>query len=119
MVDCSEPCELQTVDLLRVAAGRAQLISAETANDLAETFTALADPTRARLISALKGAELCVGELADLLQMTVSAISHQLNLLRHLRIVRSRREGRFIYYALDDEHIATIYQCGLEHIRHS
>ncbi len=89
------------------------------AEDLAETFQALADPTRVRLISALVGGERCVGDLASSLGMSISAISHQLALLFRLRIVRRRREGRNIYYALDDEHIDTIYRCGLEHVQHS
>ncbi len=107
-----------SVDTGRVNEARRALISEDVAIDLAETFGALADPTRARLISALSAMELCVGELAELLGMNISAISHQLRLLRQLRIVMVRREGRRIYYALDDEHIATIYRCGLDHIRH-
>jgi len=89
------------------------------AESMAETFQALADPTRVRLISALVDGERCVGDLAGLLGMSVSAISHQLRLLHRLRIVRRRRDGRHIYYALDDDHIATIYRCGLEHVRHA
>ena len=91
----------------------------DTAEDLAETFGALADPTRVRLISALaQRKELRVGELTAALAMTISAISHQLHLLHRLRVVRRRREGKHVYYALDDEHIATIFQCGLEHVQH-
>ncbi len=99
-------------------AAREALIAEGAAEELAETFKALADPTRARIISALSAAELCVGELAALLGMTLSAVSHQLRLLRQLRVARVRRDGRRIYYALDDEHIATIYRCGLDHIHH-
>jgi DNA-binding transcriptional ArsR family regulator len=95
------------------------VVGDRVAEGLAETFQALADPTRVRLISALVDGELCVGDLAGLLAMSISAISHQLRLLHRLRIVRRRREGRHIYYALDDEHIATIYRCGLEHLQHS
>jgi len=89
------------------------------AEGLAETFQALADPTRVRLISLLVAGELCVGDLAAMLGISVSAISHQLALLHRLRIVRRRREGRNVYYALDDEHIETIYLCGLEHLNHA
>jgi DNA-binding transcriptional ArsR family regulator len=95
------------------------IVAEGMAEDLAETFQALADPTRVRLISLLVDAERCVGDLASMLEMSVSAISHQLALLHRLRIVRRRREGRYVYYALDDEHIATIYRCGLEHLQHS
>lgn len=93
-------------------------LSLAEAEELAEIFEALADPTRVRLVSALAEAELSVGELARLLAMSISAISHQLRLLRRLRLVKRRREGKRIYYALDDEHIASIYHCGLDHIRH-
>ena len=94
------------------------LIAEGAAEELAETFKALADPTRARIISALSATELCVGDLAELLGMTLSAVSYQLRLLRQLRVARARRDGRRIYYVLDDEHIATIYRCGLDHIHH-
>jgi DNA-binding transcriptional ArsR family regulator len=97
---------------------REALLPDDQAGELAALFGALADPTRARLISLLARRELCVGELAEALAMSLSAISHQLRLLHHLRIVRRRREGRQVYYALDDAHVATIFQCGLEHVRH-
>ncbi len=87
----------------------------EEARALADTFTALADPTRVRLISALAEGEVCVSVLAETLGMTVSAVSHQLRLLRQLRTVAARREGRHIYYSLADEHIARMYQYALEH----
>ena len=106
------------VDLARLAQAARRLLSPAEADDLAETFEALADPTRVRLVSALAEMELSVGELAELLAMSVSAISHQLHLLRRLRLVQRRREGRRIYYALDDEHITSIYRCGLDHVRH-
>jgi len=106
------------VDPLRVAQAREHLIGDVEAHRLAEIFKALADPTRARLISALWGMELCVSELSVALGMSISAVSHQLGLLRRLRAVKCRREGRHVYYSLDDEHIAEMYRCGLEHIHH-
>jgi len=108
----------RALDRARVAQAAAHLLSPPEADDLADTFEALADPTRVRLVSALAEMELSVGELAELLGMSVSAISHQLRLLRRLRLVKRRREGKRIYYALDDEHIANIYRCGLDHVRH-
>jgi ArsR family transcriptional regulator, lead/cadmium/zinc/bismuth-responsive transcriptional repressor len=119
MCSPSEACDELNTDPERVAEARARLVVLQTASDLADTFKALADPTRVRLISALTGMEFCVGELASALNMSISAVSHQLHLLRRLRIVRYRREGKHVFYALDDEHIRTIYGCGLEHIRHS
>jgi ArsR family transcriptional regulator, lead/cadmium/zinc/bismuth-responsive transcriptional repressor len=102
----------------RLQAVAGGLIDAPRAAELAETFNALGDATRLRLISGLVGGELCVGELAALLGMTLSAVSHQLKLLWRLHLVRRRREGRHIYYALDDEHILGLYQAGLNHIEH-
>lgn len=85
---------------------------------LAEIFKALADPTRVRMLHALSHAELCVGDLASVLEMTESAVSHQLRLLRSLRVVRARRDGKQVYYALDDEHVARLFQISLEHLGH-
>lgn len=89
-----------------------------TSQRLAEFFGGLADPTRARLIGLLVAHELCVGDLAAALDMSMSAISHQLALLRRLHIVRRRRQGRHVYYAVDDAHVAAIYVAGLDHIGH-
>lgn len=88
-------------------------------DQVAETFKALGDPTRVRLIHALLHEELCVSDLAALLGLTESAISHQLRLLRGLRVVRSRRDGKLIYYALDDEHVTRLFQLSLEHAGHA
>jgi len=85
---------------------------------MAQTFRALADPTRVRILSALTRTELCVGDLAVVLGMSISAISHQLRLLRGLRLVRRRRAGKHIYYTLDDEHVRDLFERGLEHVQH-
>ena len=95
------------------------LIVPAMAEKLAQVFRALADPTRVRIVSVLAEAELCVGDLAAVLGMSISAISHQLRLLRELRVVRKRREGKHIYYALDDEHVGDLFERGLEHVRHT
>ena len=83
---------------------------------LAETFNALADPTRLKIIQALSIKELCVCDLAYLIGVSISAISHQLRLLRHLRLVKFRKEGRMVYYSLADGHIENLLQQGLEHV---
>jgi ArsR family transcriptional regulator len=95
------------------------LADPSTAGQLAQVFRAMADPTRVRIISALACAEMCVGDIAAALEMSVSAVSHQLRLLRDLRVVRKRRDGKHIYYALDDEHIQELFALGLEHVRHT
>lgn len=85
--------------------------------DIAELFKVFGDSTRTRIISALFEAELCVCDIADLLKMTKSAVSHQLRTLRQTKIVKSRRSGKEIYYSLDDDHIKEIYKMALAHLR--
>lgn len=92
-------------------------ISGADAEFLAETFRVLGDPTRVRLLDLLHGGEQCVCALAALLGATESAVSHQLRVLRTLRLVRARRAGRLMYYALDDDHIHQLFTVGLEHVR--
>lgn len=94
------------------------LLDTDTAGNVARIFSALSDPTRIRIIGLLTHAELCVGDLHQLLDMTQPAISHQLRILRDLRLVRFRKEGRHVYYTLDDEHIAALFQQGLTHALH-
>ena len=91
-------------------------LSAETAQALAETFRVLGDPTRIRLIAAMAVAERCVGDLAALVSMSESAVSHQLRMLRAARLVRTRRAGRQVFYTLDDGHILALFQQGLSHV---
>ncbi|MBN2002629.1 MAG: winged helix-turn-helix transcriptional regulator [Anaerolineae bacterium] len=90
-----------------------------TAVILAQTFKALSDPTRVRMIAALAQGELCVHDLVHALDMTQSAVSHQLAKLRDMRLVRFTREGRHIYYTLDDDHIRDLFRLGLDHVRHA
>ena len=83
---------------------------------LADTFRMLGDPTRVRILDVLAGDELCVCDIADLVGTSESAVSHQLRLLRGMRLVRPRRAGRQVYYALDDQHIISLFQQGVRHI---
>jgi ArsR family transcriptional regulator len=85
---------------------------------LADLFSALSDPTRLRIISVLLDGERNVGEIAVQLGMTESAVSHQLRGLRQMKLVRSRKEGRQVFYALDDDHVAKLYLLGLDHVEH-
>jgi len=90
----------------------------QTSTHLADLFSALSDPTRLRIISILLDGEMNVGEIASRLEMTESAVSHQLRGLRFMRLVRSRKDGRQVYYALDDDHVAKLYRLGLDHVEH-
>jgi len=94
------------------------LLQEHTSSHLADLFSALSDPTRLRIISVLLDSELNVGDIAAQLTMTESAVSHQLRGLRQLRLVRGRKNGRQVYYALDDDHVAKLYRLGLEHVEH-
>ena len=82
---------------------------------LAELFGALSDPTRLRIISSLMEGECSVGQIAAGVGLSESAVSHQLRGLRQMRLVRARKSGRQVFYSLDDQHVARLYQLGLEH----
>jgi DNA-binding transcriptional ArsR family regulator len=85
---------------------------------LAELFNALSDPNRLRIISTLMKGERSVGEIAAGLELSDSAVSHQLRGLRQMRLVRARKAGRQVFYTLADDHIARLYQLGLDHVQH-
>lgn len=114
----SMACEINLVHPQAVEAARQGMPTGEAIAGLAETFKIFGDPTRMRIICALLSGELCVCDLQQLLGATQSAVSHQLRLLRAHRLVKARREGKQIYYSLDDEHVSRIVQIGLEHIGH-
>ncbi|MCP4133415.1 MAG: helix-turn-helix transcriptional regulator [bacterium] len=88
----------------------------DTLIDLAEFFKVFGDPTRVRIIYALANVEMCVCDIASLLEMEQSAISHQLRKLKQARLVKQRREGKSIFYSLNDEHVKRIFDMGLEHV---
>jgi ArsR family transcriptional regulator, lead/cadmium/zinc/bismuth-responsive transcriptional repressor len=92
------------------------LLDERAAEELAATFAVLGDPTRVRLVDALAHGELCVSDLSAVVGLSESGVSHQLRLLRSLRIVRARRAGRQVYYQLDDAHIRTLLDQGRRHI---
>ena len=94
------------------------LLRDQTSTHLADLFSALSDPTRLRIISVLLDRERNVGDIAAQLEMTESAVSHQLRGLRQMKLLRSRKNGRQVYYALDDDHVKKLYRLGLEHVEH-
>jgi DNA-binding transcriptional ArsR family regulator len=110
-------CDVVHLHPAPVAELRAALIGEDEVAELAETFRALGDPTRVRILDALSHGELCVCDLAALVRMSESAVSHQLRVLRNLRLVKPRREGRMMFYALDDRHIITLFRQGLRHVQ--
>lgn len=104
------------IDAASVRAARTAAPGDRMVRALAETFSALSDPTRIRIISALGGQELCVFDLARFLGLTGSAISHQLRLLRGQRLVKYRKEGKIVYYSLDDDHIRNLMEECMKHV---
>ena len=84
--------------------------------DIAENFKVFGDSTRIRILHALLETELCVGDMAQILNLSQSAVSHQLKILKDAKLVRFRREGKIIFYALDDEHVRNILSMGVEHV---
>ena len=92
-------------------------LDAHTVDGLTEIFRVLGDPTRVRILDTLSHTEMCVGDLASRLGVTESAVSHQLRLLRNTRIVRARRAGRMMFYALDDDHVLALFRQGLRHVQ--
>jgi len=86
--------------------------------ELADFFKVMGDPTRVRILWALDIREICVCELAELLEMTVSAISHQLQYLREAKLVKSRRQGKHVFYSLDDEHVRAVFETAIQHLEH-
>lgn len=110
-MDC---CEINEKELNEI---RDSMIQEDDSQSLALLFKMYADPTRLKILSTLFQKELCVCDIAYLLNMTHSAVSHQLAILRNNRIVRTKREGKKIYYSLADDHIELIYNNGLDHIK--
>lgn len=94
------------------------LLNTDDAATLAELFRTLGDPNRLRIISVLMHHELCVHDITKLVDLSQSAVSHQLRVLRQMRLVRTRKEGRNVYYALDDEHVRELFRLSMEHISH-
>jgi DNA-binding transcriptional ArsR family regulator len=113
----ADSCEVRCVHPESVRRGRDHLLPAAEYQSLAETFQALSDPSRAKIVYSLLEQELCTCDIAAIVGVSESAVSQHLNVLRRLRLVRSRREGKIIYHTLDDSHIRTLLSVCLEHVR--
>ena len=116
MSQAVDTCEIHVVHQQEVDRVAALMPEERTFEDLAAVFKVLSHPTRLKIVHALSGGELCVCDLAALLGMSASAVSHQLRLLRTMRLVRHRREGKLIYYALDDDHVRQLFTAVMEHL---
>ena len=116
MENKSESCSCNVIHKEVVENVKNKLPKEETLYDLAELFKVFGDSTRIKIICSLFESEMCVCDLSCLLNMTQSAISHQLRVLKSARLVKFRRNGKVVYYSLDDEHIKQIFDAGLHHI---
>lgn len=111
-----ERCDCEVIHEDVVNQVRALMPEEEILFDLAELFKVFADSTRIRILYALDEAEMCVCDIAVLLNMTQSAISHQLRILKQAKLVKNRRDGKTVFYSLSDEHVKYIFDQGLAHI---
>jgi Predicted transcriptional regulators len=112
-------CDLLCIHEDAVSEVRQQMIGDDEAQFLADTFKTLSDPTRVKMLFALLNRELCVCDLAVVIGVSDSAVSHQLRMLRTNKLVKFRREGKIMYYSLTDSHISTLFKQAIEHIGHT
>ncbi|MCB2181549.1 MAG: metalloregulator ArsR/SmtB family transcription factor [Desulfobulbaceae bacterium] len=117
MPNSEDRCQCRMIHEERVDGARQKALAAEEIENLAQLFKALADPNRLRIIFALEQDEMCVCDLAAFLEVTESAVSHQLRLLRQLNFVTNRRQGPILYYRLTDSHISRLAGLALDHLR--
>ena len=116
MLDLEDRCQCRIIHQDRIEDARRSALSYEDVESLAQLFKAMADPTRLRILHALQQNEMCVCDLAGYIEVTESAVSHQLRLLRQLRLVARRREGPVLYYRLNDEHVSELLKVAQDHI---
>lgn len=112
----SDLCEVRCVDAPKVRRAQKAMKSPEVVTILAETFRVLGDPTRLRIVHALADHELCVCDLATVVGVEQSVVSHSLRALRRMRLVRYRKDGKIAFYSLDDDHIASVVGEGFRHV---
>lgn len=111
-----EVCEVTCINSELVTKVRTDMLDDHMTMALAETFKTMGDPTRVRIIAALAEHELCVCDLTNILGLTGSAVSHQLRLLRGQRLIKYRKQGKLVFYSLDDEHIRNLVDEGVRHV---
>ncbi len=111
-------CGVQKIHAQALAKARKGMRPEKTLFDLAELFKVMGDHTRVRILDALSVEELCVCDLAELLEMSHSAVSHQLRCLRSAKVVKFRKMGKKVFYSLDDQHVINLFSQGLDHVNH-
>ncbi len=116
MKEFKNTCNVNIIHFDKISAVKKNMKSEKVVQMLSETFKALSDPTRLKMLLALSQEELCGCDLVELLSVTKSAVSHQLRILKNMRIVKYRREGKQIFYSLDDDHVKTLINQSLSHV---
>lgn len=112
-------CEINETHPHSIAVAKANMPMDEEVQRLSSVFKVLSDPTRLKLLLAMKDQEMCVCDLAALLSMTKSAISHQLKTMKECHVVKSRRDGKNIFYSLDDQHVTDMISLARVHVGHT
>ncbi len=111
-------CDCNVIHESAVKEVKKSMLSDKVINEVASFFKIVGDPTRTKILSILDKNELCVCDIANLLNMTKSSISHQLKTLKEASIVKSKKDGKEVYYTLDDEHVSEVFEVALYHIGH-
>lgn len=116
MIKEAPVCEIQIIDKAKVKATKGKLLDLDETLQIAEIFKLLGEPTRLKIVLALIENELCVCDLSAVINTSVSAVSHQLRLLKSARLIKFRKEGKMVYYSIDDDHIKNLVEQLKEHI---
>ena len=115
--DAFDVCQTKCIHPEKIVKTREAMCSEKDLTDLAEVFKVLGDFTRVRILQALSIEELCVCDISALFDLTQSAVSHQLRLLRAAKLVKFRKEGKIVFYSLDDDHVRNLFAQGLKHVK--
>lgn len=110
-------CKPINEELVKETIGK--MLSDKLYEEVAEFFKIVGDATRCKIVSALSNSEMCVGDIANVLSMTKSSISHQLSKMKEAGVVKSRKNGKEVYYSLDDDHVSEIFKLTVEHMNHT
>lgn len=112
----NDVCQSTVINQKKVTKIKKQMLDENAILKLSETFSALSEPTRVKILHALSSSELCVCDISAILDMSISAVSHQLRVLRNMRLVKFRKAGKMVYYSLDDDHILKLFKIAHEHV---
>ena len=115
-MDHEDTCQIRIIDDKKVQTVKKQMITEDIFQDMSETFKAIADKTRLKILFALSKEELCVCDLSAVVDMSISLVSHQLRLLRDKKLVKYRKEGKSVYYSLDDDHVVQLFKMAHTHV---